>query len=57
MKAEDDPEFMEVVEESILDLSPYELSVCEIIAKNCGADPVVEALRPSYDQYRKDEGL
>ena len=51
MKAEDDPEFMETVEEVILDLSPAELNACEIIAKDLDVDPVVEALKPFYDRY------
>jgi hypothetical protein len=56
MKPEDDPEFMEFVEETILDLSPAELAECEIIAKDLGVDPVVEALRPIYEQYLQEEG-
>ena len=54
MKAEDDPEFMETVEEVILDLSPAELNACETIAKDLDVDPVVEALKPFYGCYLEE---
>jgi hypothetical protein len=39
-KPEDDPEFMESVEECILDLSPAELNVCALMNGHCsGATP------------------
>jgi hypothetical protein len=57
MKAEDDPEFMESVEECILDLSPAELNFYETVSKELGVDPAVEALRPSYARYLEEEGI
>ena len=41
MKPEDDPEFVELVEECILDLGPAELNVCEIIIHSSSSTNVV----------------
>jgi hypothetical protein len=56
MKAEDDPEFMELVEECILDLTPAELNVYETVSKELGVDPIVEAHRPFFDRYLRSRG-
>jgi hypothetical protein len=56
MKPEDDPEFVESAKDCILDLSPAELNVCEVIAKDLGVDPVVEAFKPFYARYLEEEG-
>jgi hypothetical protein len=45
------------VEECILDLSSAELNICEIISKDLGVDPVVEALRPFHARYLEEENI
>jgi hypothetical protein len=37
MKPQDDPEFMQFMEECILDLNPAHLNICEIIQKSLGS--------------------
>ena len=56
MEPEDDPEFIEMVEETILDLSSAELNFYEMVSKELGVDPAVVALKPFYRQYLAEEG-
>jgi len=55
MKPEDDPEFMELVEECILDLTPAELNAYETVSKERGVDVVLEAFKPFYYRYLEEE--